>query len=95
MKKQRRKFTKGFKLEVILESLKEEQTVQELGSKYELHANQITNWKREFLEKASLILDSKLPKEEKQEQAAEQEKLYSKIGHLQMEVDFLKKKLFR
>ncbi len=65
------------------------------SSKYELHSNQITNWKRDFLEKAPMILDTKLPKEEKQEQEAEQEKLYSKIGQLQMEVDFLKKKLYK
>jgi len=94
MKKQRRKFTKEFKLKVILDSLKEAQTVQELGSKYEIHSNQISTWKREFLEKAPFILEVKLPKEEKKEKEAEQEKLYSKIGQLQMEVDFLKKKLY-
>lgn len=94
MKKQRRKFTKEFKLKVILDVLKESQTLQELGSKYEIHSNQISTWKREFLEKAPLVMDAKPLKEEKQHQEAEQEKLYSKIGQLQMEVDFLKKKLY-
>lgn len=94
MNRQRRKFTKDFKLKVILEALKEQQTMQQLSQKYELHANQISNWKRDFLEKAATILDVKTPSKEQKDQEKEKQELYSKIGQLQMEVDFLKKKLF-
>jgi len=44
MKKQRRKFTKEFKLQVILEALKERSTLKELSQKYELQSTQITTW---------------------------------------------------
>lgn len=42
MKKSRRKFSKEFKLKVVLEALQERSTLNELGEKYELHPNQIS-----------------------------------------------------
>lgn len=93
MKKKRRTFTKKFKLKVILEALKERSTVKELCQKYDLHPNQITNWKEDFLDKAEEVMDSTSSKKEKEEEFKEQEKLYSKIGQLQMEIDYLKKRL--
>ncbi|MFC3813317.1 transposase [Lacihabitans lacunae] len=53
MKNIKRKFTSDFKLKVILEALKEQQTLAELSQKYELHPNQISVWKTEFLAKAN------------------------------------------
>ena len=50
MKKQRRKFSKEFKLKVVLEAVKERSTLTELCEKYELHPNQISMWKKDFLE---------------------------------------------
>lgn len=52
MKKQRRKFSKEFKLQVVLEALKERLTLNELSQKYELHPNQILAWKQDFVSKA-------------------------------------------
>lgn len=52
MKKTRRKFTASFKTKVVLEALKERQTVQELAEKHKLHPNQISAWKKEFLANA-------------------------------------------
>lgn len=94
MKQQRRKFTKEFKLKVILDALKEQLSMKELCKKYNLSSTQITNWKQDFLDKASLIMDSKHPKEEKVDQDKEMQKLYAKIGQQQMDIEFLKKKLF-
>ena len=48
----RRKFSSEFKHRVLIEALKEGLTLSELGQKYDLHPNVITNWKREFLEKS-------------------------------------------
>ncbi|WP_188619028.1 transposase, partial [Christiangramia forsetii] len=45
----RRKFTPKFKTKVVLESLKERQTTQELAQKFEITPQQISAWKREFL----------------------------------------------
>lgn len=93
MKKQRRKFTKEFKLKVILEALQERSSLKELCQKYELHPNQISGWKQDFLSKASQVMDAPSAKKAEEQEELEKEKLYAKIGQLQMELDFLKKKL--
>uniref|UniRef100_F4CAE0 Transposase n=1 Tax=Sphingobacterium sp. (strain 21) TaxID=743722 RepID=F4CAE0_SPHS2 len=55
MKKERRKFSAGFKAKVAIEAIKEQQTIQELAVKYELHPTQINTWKREFLANAEQV----------------------------------------
>jgi len=94
MKKQRRKFTKEFKLKVILEALRERSTMKELCQKYELYPTQISNWKQDFLDKAMATMDAKEIKSVESASEKEKEKLYAKIGQMQMEIEFLKKKLF-
>lgn len=90
MRKERRKFSASFKAKVAIEAIKEDKTLQELASKHGLHANQISAWKKEFLEKSELIFskDNDLKVDESKEK-----ELYSKIGELQIQVDFLKKVL--
>ena len=90
MSKKRRNFSSGFKAKVVLEALKERQTLQDLASKYELHSSQIVNWKKEFLANASEVFEAKTSTK-KEEAGTEQ--LYNKIGHMQMQIDFLKKVL--
>lgn len=92
MKRERRKFSAAFKAKVALEALKERGTIQQLASKYGVHPNQISIWKKEFLEGAEAIFSEDLPSK-KQEEDKEKERLYEKIGQLQKEVDFLKKVL--
>lgn len=91
MKNVKRKFTSEFRLKVILDTLTERQTLNELGQKYELHPKQISLWKLDFLAKAKQILDVKMEKTSPQEY--DFNALFAKIGKLQMELDFLKKKL--
>lgn len=88
MKKSRRKFTDAFKAKVAIEALKERETLSELAKRFEIHPNQISIWKREFLENAENAFASKNKKEESDNQV---DKLYQKIGQLEMENDFLKK----
>ncbi len=52
MKRTRRKFSAELKTKVVLEALIERLALTELAKKHEIHPNQITQWKREFLEKA-------------------------------------------
>jgi transposase len=87
MKKTRRKFSPAFKSRVVLEALKEQKTMQELSGKYEVHANQITKWKSEFLENASSVFETKSGKSQEETEA---EKLYKVIGQQKVEIDFLK-----
>jgi len=91
MKKTRRKFTSEFKAKVALDALKERNTLAELAKKYELHPNQISKWKQEFVDNSAKIFSA--GKSSKKEETVDIESLYSKIGKLEMERDFLKKNL--
>lgn len=91
MKRTRRKFTAAFKAKVAIEAIKERESLSELATRFELHPNQITGWKREFLEKANLAFEGSQP--EDIQEKVDIESLYSKIGQLKVENDFLKKNL--
>lgn len=91
MKNIKRKFTPDFKLKVVSDALKEQQTLSELSQKYELHPNQISIWKTDFLAKAKQVMETKKSRPTGLEQ--DQNELFAKIGKLQMELDYLKKKL--
>ena len=88
--KQRKNHTAGFKTKVVLEALQERETIQEIGKKYEIHPNQISTWKTQFLSKASNVFEKGITKNDDEKEKAD---LFKKVGQLQMEVDFLKKVL--
>jgi len=92
MKTSRRKFTSEFKAKVALEAIRERETIAELSRRFDVHSNMITKWRQEFLTKSSLIFDKDLPDQESEKQF---EKLYAKIGRLEVERDFLKKAYLR
>lgn len=87
----RRKFSNEFKTKVVLESLKERETLESLAKKYELLPTQISAWKTQALQNFGQVFTSDKP--EKKENAVDIDKLYSQIGQLKVENDFLKKKL--
>ena len=89
MKNKKRKFTAEFKTQVVLDSLSERMTLTELAQKYEVHPNLITNWKRDFVGNAHQAFEQR--KGHNADQNKEKQRLYEKIGQLQMEIDFLKK----
>ena len=92
-KRTRRKFSADFKAKVVIEALKERDTVETIARKYELHPNQITSWKKEFLEKAAAAFQNGSDaSDEKKYLEEEKEKLYAQIGQLKVENDWLKKK---
>ena len=90
MKKSRRKFTSVFKTKVVLELLKERNTLSEIAQKYEIHPTIISKWKSEFLEKASIVFETE---KEKTKESFDPEELFKEIGKMKVENEWLKKKL--
>jgi len=88
----RRKFTSKFKTRVVLEALKERSSVAELAQKHELHPQQISQWKREFLLGAEIVFSNGM-KSKKMEAEEKQEQLLRVIGSQKVELDFLKNAL--
>ncbi|HLF45420.1 MAG TPA: transposase [Chitinophagaceae bacterium] len=88
--KKRKNYTSGFKTKVVLEALQERETIQEIGKKYEVHPNQISTWKSQFLSGASSVFEKGVVKNDDEKEKVE---LFKKVGQLQMQVDFLKKVL--
>ena len=91
MSRTRRTFGKDFKAKVVLEALKEKDTIEVLAKKYELLPNQISLWKAEAIRNRSAVLSAEKTVVAKDEIPTE--KLYARIGQLTLENDFLKKSL--
>ncbi|WP_426091305.1 transposase [Flavobacterium sp. DSR3-2] len=91
MSRTRRTFGKDFKAKVVLEALKEKDTIEVLAKKYELLPNQISMWKAEAIRNLSAVFSAEKTLVAKDEIPTE--KLYARIGQLTLENDFLKKNL--
>lgn len=91
MSTNRRKFSNEFKKKVVLEALKERETIESLSKKYELQPSQISMWKADALSNFDQVFgkSAKPPAVP----VVDIEKLYAQIGQQKMEIDFLKKKL--
>jgi transposase len=88
--KKRKNHSSGFKTKVVLEALQERESIQEIGKKFEIHPNQISTWKSQFLSNANIIFEKGLTKADDDK---DKDELFKKIGQLQLENDFLKKVL--
>ena len=91
VKGKRRRFKASFKSKVAIEAARERATLAELAKKYELHPNQISQWKQQLLTTAEALFEERSGKEKEQQEALIDE-LYKKIGQYQIELDWLKKK---
>ena len=87
----RKNFSGDFKAKVALEAIRGVQTVNEIGREFGVHPTQVGVWKKERLDQVGSLFDAKRgPKPT--DPSASSERLYSEIGRLKMELDWLKKK---
>ncbi len=86
----RRKFSAEYKSKVALEALRSEQTLGELSSRYKVHANLITNWKKQAREGLVDVFSGGAARRDTSHEE-EIKELHAKIGELTVEKDFLSK----
>jgi transposase-like protein len=90
-KRPRRNHSPAFKAKVALDALKGDQTIVELAERYQVHPNQITEWKKQLLAHAEEVFS----KDRQPDQGPDIKNLHAKIGQLSMENDFLANALGR
>ena len=83
----RRNHSPAFKAKVALAAIKGERTLAELAQQFDVHPNQITQWRAQLLEGASGIFGA--PATPEQAPAVDVKTLHAKIGELTLENDFL------
>lgn len=94
MSRTRRNFSAKFKSDLVLEVLKGEKELDVIAAENDIQPNILRNWKKEFLEKASVIFDDTWEenlKEKLTEERKEKAAYAKKVGQLTMQVDWLKK----
>ena len=92
MKRPRRNHSAAFKAKVAIAAVKGDQTLASLAERYDVHPNQITQWKTELMQRAVEVFASAA---ERREVGPDVKTLHAKIGQLALENDFLSHALGR
>ena len=95
MSRTKRTFSPEFKAKLVLEVLKGEKELNVIATENDIQPNLLRNWKKEFLDKASVVFDDSREENLKEKLASERkekDQYAKKVGQLTMQVDWLKKK---
>jgi len=93
MRRKRRNHSSAFKAKVALAAVKNDKTLAELAEQFDVHPNQIQDWRKRLMENADAVFGrSEQQREETDEKVKD---LHAKIGQLTMERDFLERGLER
>ncbi len=93
MKRKRRNHSPAFKAKVALSANKGDKTLAELADQFDVHPNQIQDWRKRLLEKADTVFGR--GQQQQEETVGQVKDLHAKIGQLTMERDFLEQGLER
>ena len=88
-RRKRRNHSPAFKAKVALASVSGDRTLAELAEQFDVHPNQIQDWKKRLVDGAENMFGGNAV--EAQHTEREMEKLHAKVGQLTMENDFLSK----
>jgi transposase-like protein len=88
----RRQFSPELKKKIAIEAIREQRTINEIASEYQVHPVQIRKWKKELLDGATSIFEDPRRREgEAKKQEIQEALLQQKVGQLIIENDWLKK----
>jgi len=93
-KRPRRNHSPAFKAKVALAAVKGEQTIAELAVRYDVHPNQVTQWKTQLLNSAAAVFSAG-PESAAATRGPDIKALHAKIGQQALEIDFLEHALGR
>ena len=93
MKRKRRNHSASFKSKVALAAIRGDKTLAELSEQFDVHQNQIQDWRRQLLDKADQVFERGGSSPDESEHRVKE--LHAKIGQLTMERDFLEQGLER
>lgn len=88
----RRRHSAEFKTKVVLAALREDKTQSQLASEFGIHPLQITQWKKVVLESLPEIFGAQRARTVAEQEELERQ-LYERIGRLETELAWLKKKV--
>ena len=91
----RRNHSGAFKAKVAMAAIKGDRTLSELAQAFDVHANQITQWKTELVEGAAGLFGSGPRSSDPPSPAPDLKALHAKIGELTLENDFLETALIK
>ncbi len=92
MKAKRRRYDAHFKARVAMDAVQGNKTMAELANEHHIHPGQIQTWKKHLQDEAATLFQDGRKKSAEADWESLEEALYGKIGRLEVELDFLKKR---